>query len=736
MGRFRNNFKTGIYPATPSTLIFTVFFVLGLKLLGIDISFQLINWARNHTFGEYSRIGTILMTCIFGVVLWLFWVQLLRYILKMLLKYRGWMYEPRGKMSLMTRCWLFTVHKFSKFDPMLHSYQGALPRLPLPKLDDTLNTHLESVRPILDDAAYEEMVRLTEDFRKDGKRFQWYLWLKSLFSTNYVTDWWEEYVYLRNRHPIMINSNYYGIDTIFNHPTTNQAARAANVVRSALAFRRQLDKQELKPIMHGGVPLCSAQYERLFNTCRIPGVEADVIKHWRTSRHIAVYHKGRWWKFPVHTTKRLLTAVELQTNFQKILDSDSEPFPGEKHLGALTAGKRIPWAQARKRYFSTGVNKNSLLMIESAAFSLILDEEEYHYDPDDYSKLDTWALAMLHGKGYDRWFDKTFNLIVSSNGRTGLNCEHSWADAPIMSHLFEATLLFEHLEDTYTEDGNCARTSIDESGETFPAPERLKWDIPDECCDVIESSLAVATELLSDVELKLLIFKEYGKGFMKKAKVSPDAYIQFALHLTYYNMHGDFPLTYEACMTRLYREARTETVRAVTSESIAFARAFLDPSVPASEKVRMMRTAAEKHVRLYRDGMAGKGVDRHLFALYVVSRYLEVESPFLEKVLKEPWHLSTSQTPHQQTTLIDLNKNPQFVSAGGGFGPVSDEGYGVSYIVGGEDMLSFHISAKKNVTKTSAEKFRDTLIETLRQLKSVVEEGCEPKLSNGTAAPS
>ena len=26
-----------------------------------------------------------------------------------------------------------------------------------------------------------------------------------------VSDWWEQYVYLRGRAPIMINSNYYGI---------------------------------------------------------------------------------------------------------------------------------------------------------------------------------------------------------------------------------------------------------------------------------------------------------------------------------------------------------------------------------------------------------------------------------------------------------------------------------------------------------------------------------------------
>ena len=32
------------------------------------------------------------------------------------------------------------------------------------------------------------------------------------------------------------------------------------------------------------------------------------------------------------------------------------------------------------------------------------------------------------------------------------------------------------------------------------------------------------------------------------------------------------------------------------------------------------------------DAMTGKGVDRHLFCLYVVSKYLELDSPFLKVI--------------------------------------------------------------------------------------------------------
>lgn len=51
------------------------------------------------------------------------------------------MYESRGKgsqISLPTKIWLIFVRIFSGWNtPKLYSYQGSLPRLPLPALHDT-----------------------------------------------------------------------------------------------------------------------------------------------------------------------------------------------------------------------------------------------------------------------------------------------------------------------------------------------------------------------------------------------------------------------------------------------------------------------------------------------------------------------------------------------------------------------------------------------------------------------
>lgn len=211
-------------------------------------------------------------------------------------------------------------------------------------------------------------------------------------------------------------------------------------------------------------------------------------------------------------------------------------------------------------------------------------------------------------------------------------------------------------------------------------------------------------------------FRTFGKGLIKKCKTSPDAFVQLSLQLAHYKDMGKFSLTYEASMTRLFREGRTETVRSCTTESCSFVLAMVDPTQTVEQKLKLFRIASEKHQLLYRLAMTGAGIDRHLFCLYVVSKYLAVDSPFLKEVLAEPWRLSTSQTPPQQVELFNLDRNPDYVSSGGGFGPVADDGYGVSYILVGEDLINFHISSKFSCPETDSHRFGKNLREAMTDI--------------------
>ena len=59
---------------------------------------------------------------------------------------------------------------------------------------------MESIRPLFDDNEYNKFVQLSQEFEATlGTRLQRWLKLKWLTSDNYVSDWWEEYVYLRGK---------------------------------------------------------------------------------------------------------------------------------------------------------------------------------------------------------------------------------------------------------------------------------------------------------------------------------------------------------------------------------------------------------------------------------------------------------------------------------------------------------------------------------------------------------
>uniref|UniRef100_H2YB08 Uncharacterized protein n=1 Tax=Ciona savignyi TaxID=51511 RepID=H2YB08_CIOSA len=710
-----NRVLNGVFPVKYTSLLAFYGIVLLLSFLNYDITCgfndKVHPWLFSSTFITWNLSHLVSST-----LLWLMAVLVIRYSLKMLLCYQGWMFEPRGRMSIKTKLWALCTKILGGTNPKLYSYQASLPRMPVPPLKSTIERYLTSVRPLLDDKDYDAMKSLSEEFLSTiASKLQRYLVLKSWWATNYVSDWWEQYVYLAGRGPIMVNSNYYGMDLLYHVPTNIQTSRAANVVHALFAFRSTLDKEMIKPIkVNGVVPLCSSQYERVFNTCRTPGVESGTSATGWTVGTFAVYHQGRWFKMTCYKNGILLEPSELEIQLESIINNTSEPSEGEKHLAALTAGERVPWAKARNTYFADGINKKSLHAIESA-FVLILDDQEQIIE-DAEQGLSSYGRALLHGKCHNRWFDKSFNCVVFKNGRFGINAEHSWADAPIMSYLAEQVLGYEYQSLGYGPDGKVKGRPM-----VQPILPDLQWQISPECQEVIESSLLVAQNLADDVHLRVSAFKHFGKGLVKTFKMSPDAFIQAALQIAHLRDKGHFSLTYEASMTRLFREGRTETVRSCTNEMCAFARSMNDENATKEERYALLKKAVDRHIDAYKEAMTGQGIDRHLFCLYVVSKYLKLESPFLAKVLRLPWRLSTSQTPHQQAMNIDLNKHPNFLSGGGGFGPVADDGYGVSYIICHEDLIMFHVSSKHSSPETDSERFAANIEQAMLDMRDLCE---------------
>ncbi|CAI4223423.1 unnamed protein product [Auanema sp. JU1783] len=717
-----------LFPFHPNELLY----VLGLWVLLDAIGYNPLSTATK-VLEEVAKIVTspsllLHLTCVLTVAVpaILTFVMVVRFSITMMLYYHGWLFESIGKApSLPTKAFMLVISLLSK-RARYFSFQDLMPWMIPPKVDDTIEKYLETVRPLLDDEKYNVMKEQSEEFKSTiASGLQRKLWMKWLISRNYLSDWWKEVVYMRYRNSL-INTNVACADIVYRPTTNNQAARAAWVTLNRQQFLMEMfNKNTMKPISLGGIPLCATQYIDYNRTIRLPRETSDVMVRLPDAKHIAIYSKGCWYKINIYNGRRLIKAAELEKSIQAIIDDEPSSQYGEKYLSALTAGPRDLWAKTRANKFTEGVNKESLAMIENALEIVFLDEEERFYDENDLSKYEREYTRSLGGDGYLLWCDKPSVYVISKNGRFTSNAEHSVVDAMIYVHVREYLKYHEAFDKPYGPDGHCIGDI-----EYVPKAERLIWSIDEETNDAINEAYKVSRGVADDMENAAIVFSEYGKDFMKKAKVSPDAFIQMVLQMAYFKDQQKFELTYEPAVMRLFKDGRTETVRSCSMESCEFVRSMLNEKVKDEERLKLLHKACERHQDYYRNAMAGNGVDRHLFALYVVSKYYQISSPFLDNVFSMNYALSTSQTPQHQTTEYSkaLNKEKDLFWPAGAFACPEGSNYGVCYTIGSTgDCLSFHVASWKSLKNTDTARFRTHIVESLREMKSMVENATSSK---------
>ena len=74
------------------------------------------------------------------------------------------------------------------------------------------------------------------------------------------------------------------------------------------------------------------------------------------------------------------------------------------------------------------------------------------------------ARLVFHGDGINRWFDKSFQIVVTENGRIGGNVEHSNLDATVCGQMWEYMLA----QEEYDENGRVL--DFGEMPSSLPSP--------------------------------------------------------------------------------------------------------------------------------------------------------------------------------------------------------------------------------------------------------------------------
>ncbi|KAF9438342.1 Carnitine O-acetyltransferase mitochondrial [Entomortierella beljakovae] len=592
--------------------------------------------------------------------------------------------------------------------------QSELPPLPIPPLDQTLDRYLESVRPLTTDQEYENTVAAVEEFRgkaqesgtKSGHgqgkildaRLRAHAKGCEKRSTSWLAEWWDEWAYFAHRDSSTFFVNYYfGFQDDTRMPT--QTARAALLVSLALEFRQLIATRTLTPDMARNAPFCMNMYQYLFNYARIPGSPADTAVGFptETNNHITVVRNGKFYIFEtLHIPSKptsVLSPREIMIQLERIKKMADDDNANVPEVGILSTGQRDQVAKDRNTLFEAHLsNRAHMEKIESSIFVLCLDSTSP-------STCEEFSRSCWHGDGASRWFDKCFQLIVFANGRAGMNGEHSKMDATPTSRLCRF-LIDEAQARDLPDFRNLNAEDLYECASALDKPQPLNFVTSNALDNAISGAHAYFKATVDSHEMVPTEFKDYGKGLIKAFKMSPDAYVQMALQLAYYRMHGELVGTYESAATRKYRHGRTETARSCSIESKAFCLAMDNPDVDLKTRAAACRAAVARHAKYTAWAVDGQAVDRHLLGLRLIRNHDEpIPAMFSDPVFARScrWRLSTSQI-----------SDDCFIAYG--WGEVVPDGYGCAYMVK-EAELYFCVTSLQLGSKEFGQHIADALVD-------------------------
>ncbi|KAH7014276.1 uncharacterized protein B0I36DRAFT_397789 [Microdochium trichocladiopsis] len=305
----------------------------------------------------------------------------------------------------------------------------VLPKPPLPDLDDILDYTLANTGHFFAPGAERDaFVQALDEMRQpDSIGRQVHAGLRARRDDPEVDSWSAELLadalYLQRREPLAPFSSFVGCnaDGGRGEQTHTQATRAALLTTALMDFRTATVRHEVEPQWFFGKPSCNSQLRWLFDACREPAVGKDVMRLYEDSRHVAVLSKGRLFKVMlVGEDGEMVSFDRLRATYDAIVNTTRGGH--DEWTGILTSDQRDSWAEIRKACMAhSAANAEYIQTVETAIFLLCLDEGSPDTDPEQVRQA--WF-----GDGFNRWSDKTNQVIVSANGKSSVILEHGMLD--------------------------------------------------------------------------------------------------------------------------------------------------------------------------------------------------------------------------------------------------------------------------------------------------------------------
>ncbi|MHA7686698.1 choline/carnitine O-acyltransferase [Corynebacterium evansiae] len=526
--------------------------------------------------------------------------------------------------------------------------RAHLKPLPVPPLDATLPALRHAVSAVADADTLAATERTIEDFQANqGPALQSALEAfaadRDAANSSWLADRWLR-DYLTVRTPLQTTSN---VGFQINLRTeTSGLDRAVDILRAlALVHLKQADGSMPEEVDGRGNPLDANQWRCFNGALRIPRPDCDEVTFSElgtASRSIGMIVDGHMFDLRITDEQGRLASREQLRAILEVLRTNSDT------AGSTTGDPAELALDARLSYLGSAALAELPLPAETQA--TLRDQLFALHLIDDAQATDADLLRDLTFAPGHAWVYKplTYEINLASNF-AAMHVEHSTVDG---ATLVEAVRRVQEAVDSD------APTSPSADADVTPA-------------DVAPLKLSPVTPAASiptgdEYAVEIIEVPKLAKEELP-FKFSADAMSQLILSIAQLLTFGHIRAVYEAVDMREYKAGRTECLRAVTPEAVAFAKQL----VAGKPTVEALQEALNAHRNWVIGCKTGRGIDRHLWALSFTS---EKQSGAPLELLADPG-VKAARTDFLSTTSIGSDAHIiRYV-----FAPTIPNGFGVNY---------------------------------------------------------
>ncbi|MDO4682296.1 MAG: choline/carnitine O-acyltransferase [Lautropia sp.] len=536
-----------------------------------------------------------------------------------------------------------------------------LPHLPVSPLEDTCRRYLDQLEPLLSPEAFDRTRAVVDDFLStEGSALHQALLAfgqqAGRQGKSWLIDTWLR-GYLAGREPLPLASNVGFRLRSGGHSLADWISALAGVCADYRHGRI------LPPLSPRGEPGCMAQWAILRGASRIPRPHVDdYFIHPTGGRHIGLFHQGHYYRLAALDRHHEAEPAErVSAAIRRILGDDTGPNPWP--VGVPSFLPREEAARVYARLGATPVNLRLLRHMAKDLFHVVIVDEALDEDTD--------LCRATFAPDQSFWCHKPITLHYNlATSRLHLHSEHTAQDGGMLQAAIRlaqqklpATPVLRALTPSIPADIPTCTTSA-------PGPDLCRHDWqPDDGLKAQwpgwHRDYATRATRMRVRSLRI----PFGQHAVPKG-ISHDALMQFLLQYAQLATWSKIRNTYEAVDVSHFQQGRTECVRPVSRESVAFVQAWLQHGLDAGQH-GLFRAALDEHKARIRACKQGLGPNRQLLGLQQMADRQNLPTPALQA--DEGYRVFTTDFL-STSTIGDDSISPSIA-----FAPTSAGGLGINY---------------------------------------------------------